>query len=77
MFLAETSSKGEVELIKGSHWVNVWLELVRSKADVDCNECDVVRCFAMFLAETSSKGKVELIKGLYGVDVMDTEVDVP
>jgi hypothetical protein len=31
----------------------------------------------MFLAETSSKGKVELIKGSYGVDVMDTEVDVP
>jgi len=77
MFLAVTSSESEVESNKGSHGVDVLLQLVRLKADVNCNECDVARCSAMFLAVTSSESDVELIEGSHGVDVMDTEVDVP
>ena len=50
---------------------------MRSKVELDWAKCDVVQCSAMFLAENSSEGNVESLKGSYGVDVMDTEVEVP
>ena len=50
---------------------------MRSKVDLDCAKRDVVRYSAMFLGVTSSEGDVRSIKGSHGVDVMDTEVDVP
>ena len=50
---------------------------MQSKFELDWSKCDVLRCSAMFLAETSSEGDVESLKGSHGVNVMDTEVDVP
>jgi hypothetical protein len=50
---------------------------VRSKVELNWAKCDVMQCSAMFLAEKSSKGDVESLKGSHGVDVMDTEVEVP